>query len=781
MTDNAIRKVAVIGAGVMGAGIAAHITNAGTPVVLLDIVPEGADDRNVVAAGAVQKLLKAEPAAFMRRQNAKLITVGNIDDHLELLSECDWIVEAVVERLDVKQDLYRRVNAVRKPGSVVSSNTSTIPLRMLTAGLPEEFTRDFLITHFFNPPRYMRLLEVVVGEDTRPDQVAAIRQYADIALGKGVVEGKDTPGFIANRIGIFWLQCAVTEAIEGGLSVEQADAVMSSPVGIPKTGVFGLLDLVGLDLMPHTLTSMAEALPPTDPFHALRREPAVVQRMVAAGYTGRKGKGGFYRLNTSSGKRVKEAIDLNSGDYRPVARARFDSVIAARTGGLKALLEHGDAGGRYAWRVLSRTLGYAASLLPEIANDVVAVDTAMRLGYNWKYGPFELIDRLGAGWFCERLKAEGETAPELLRKAAEAAVGGFYRFQTGAQEYLAVDGSYCPVKRAAGVVLLADVKRRTRPIVANASASLWDIGDGVACFEFHTKMNAIDVGTLELLAKALEVVPGRGLRALVIYNEGTNFSVGANLGLALFAANIAAWPEIESTTRRGQEIYQALKYAPFPVIGAPAGMALGGGCEVLLHCDALQAHAETYMGLVEVGVGVVPAWGGCKELLQRWSASERLPGGPMPPVVKAFETISTATVAKSAAEARALQFLREGDGITMNRDRLLGDAKVKALALAEGYTAPQPPEFALPGESGRIALGLAVDDFHRRGKATTHDVVVSKQLAGVISGGAADVTETLSEDDLLALERKAFMDLVRHPASLARMEHMLETGKPLRN
>jgi 3-hydroxyacyl-CoA dehydrogenase len=294
-------------------------------------------------------------------------------------------------------------------------------------------------------------------------------------------------------------------------------------------------------------------------------------------------------------------------------------------------------------------------------------------------------------------------------------------------------------------------------------------------------MNAIDVGTLDLLAEALDVVPRRGFRALVIHNEGTNFSVGANIGLALFAANIAAWSEIENITRRGQEIYQALKYAPFPVIGAPAGMALGGGCEILLHCDALQAHAETYMGLVEVGVGIVPAWGGCKELLQRWSACEHLHGGPMPPVVKAFETISTATVGKSAAESRALLFLREGDGITMNRDRLLADAKAKALALAEGYTAPQPPEFRLPGESGRVALYLAVDDFHRRGKATTHDVVVSKQLAEVVSGGAADITEPLSEDDLLALERRAFMGLVRHPASLARMEHMLETGKPLRN
>lgn len=776
-----IEKVGVIGAGVMGAGIAAQITNAGVPVMLLDIVPEGTDDRNALATGAIAKLRKAEPSAFMDPGNADLITPGNTEDHLGRLSECDWIIEAVVERLEVKRALYGKIHAVRKRDSVVSSNTSTLPLALLTSGLPETFTRDFLITHFFNPPRYMRLLELVTGEHTRPEQAAIIRAFADVALGKGVVDCKDTPGFIANRIGIFWLQCAVTEAIDAGLTVEEADAVLGRPAGVPKTGVFGLLDLVGLDLMPHTLASMTKALPPTDPLHAILREPERVQQMISEGYTGRKGKGGFYRLNTASGRRMKEAIDLQTGAYRPATRANLESLKAARAGGLRALMEHDDQGGRYAWRVLSRTLAYAASLVPEIADEVTAIDSAMRLGYNWKYGPFELIDQLGAPWFAQRLAADHQTVPPLLQQAAATDPPGFYRIDHGQLRYLGTDHAHHRVTRPAGVSLLSDLKRDSQPLLRNASASLWDVGDGIACLEFHTKMNAIDPGVLELLENTLQFVPERGYRAVVIYNEGTHFSVGANLGLALFAANIAAWPEIDAIVGRGQKVYQALKYAPFPVVGAPSGMALGGACEMLLHCDAIQAHAETYMGLVEVGVGVVPAWGGCKELLQRWTTCNHRPRGPMPPVAKAFETISMAVVAKSATEAKALLFLRNGDGITMNRDRLLADAKAKALTLAQGYEPSSTPDFALPGESGRVALSLAVDNFHRLGKATPHDVVVCKQLAKVLSGGETDMTETVSEDQLLALERRTFMELVRHPATLARIEHLLETGKPLRN
>ena len=772
-----IKKVGVIGAGVMGAGIAAHITNAGVPVVLLDIVPEGAESRDALAEDAVKKLLKADPAAFMHKRNAKLITTGNIEDHLDRVADCDWIIEAVIEKVEAKHAIYGKIDAVRKPGSIVSSNTSTIPLAVLCEGMPGGFARDFLITHFFNPPRYMRLLELVAGETTRADAVQAVRRFADVALGKGVVECKDTPGFIANRIGIYWLQCGVLEAMEAGLTVEEADAVCGRPMGIPKTGVFGLLDLVGLDLMPHVLGSLAGALPETDAFHAVRREPELIRKMIADGYTGRKGKGGFYRLDTSSGKRVKEAIDLETGAYHPAQKPRLDSVEAARKGGLRALMEHPDKGGRYAWRVMARTLGYAAHLAPEIAGDIVAVDEAMRLGFNWKYGPFQLIDQLGAAWFAEKLKADGLPVPDLL---ATVGAGTFYRTHGGRPQHLTFDGGYADVRRPTGVLLLSDVKLRSEPLARNASASLWDIGDGVVCLEFHTKMNALDLGTLAMVGKAVDIVAD-GYQALVIYNEGSNFSAGANLGLMLFAANLAAWPMIEDMLVQGQDAYKALKYAPFPVVGAPAGMALGGGCEILLHCDAVQAHAEFYVGLVETGVGVVPAWGGCKEMLLRWSASPLRPRGFMPPVIKVFETVGTATVARSAPEARDLLYLGADDGITMNRDRLLADAKARALDLVDGYTPPEPPEISLPGPAARVALTMVLYGLRRLGKATPHDEVVAKVLAGVLSGDGTDVTESLTEDDLLALERRAFMELVRHPATIARIEHMLDTGKPLRN
>ncbi|KAA3629728.1 MAG: 3-hydroxyacyl-CoA dehydrogenase/enoyl-CoA hydratase family protein [Proteobacteria bacterium] len=772
-----INKVAVIGAGVMGAGIAAHVANAGVPVVLLDIVPEGADNRNVIAESAVQKMLKTEPAAFMHKKNAKLVTTGNIDDHMELLADCDWIIEAVIERLDIKQALYKKIDAVRKPDALVSSNTSTIPLDHLVEGLSGPFAENFLITHFFNPPRYMRLLEIVRGAKTRADAVPTVRDFCDRRLGKGVVDCKDTPGFIANRIGIYWIQTAILEAMRMGVTVEEADAVLSRPVGIPKTGVFGLSDLVGIDLMPHLMTSMKSTLPPSDPFHTVAEIPKLIERMIADGYTGRKGKGGFYRINKAGGQKVKEAIDLQSGEYRVAEKPRLDSVDAAK-GGLRALVEHADLGGRYAWQVLSKVLGYAAGLVPEINDDIHAVDEAMRLGYAWKYGPFELIDQLGGAWFADRLRTDGHVVPAILEVAGDKS---FYRVNNGVLQYLTLTGDYRDVPRAEGVTLLADIKRRSEPLAKNGSASLWDIGDGVVCLEFTSKMNSLDPQILAMIRTAIELIPAKGYKALVIHNEGSNFSVGANLGLVLYAANLAMWAETEAMVKEGQDAYKALKYAPFPVVGAPTGMALGGGCEILLHCDAVQAHAETYMGLVEVGVGVIPGWGGCKEMLTRWVTNKRRPGGPMPPVIKVFETISVASVAKSAAEAKDYLFLRHDDGITMNRDRLLVDAKARALALAADYTPPEPVEISLPGPTAKTAMEMAVDGFVKLGKATRHDVVVSAALADCLSGGDTDVTESLTEDDLLALERRHFMRLLRHPDTLARMEHMLTTGKPLRN
>ena len=773
-----INKVCVIGAGVMGAGIAAHVANAGIDVVLLDIVPEGATNRNTITEGAIKKLLKADPAPLMHKRNVKHITPGNIEDDMALLGECDWIIEAVIERLDIKQDLYRTIDANRKPGSIVSSNTSTIPLANLTYEMRKEFCEDFLVAHFFNPPRYMRLLELVGGKETRADALTSVRQFCDVKLGKGVVDCKDTPGFIGNRIGIYWLQCAVLDAIENKVSVEVADAVIARPMGIPKTGVFGLLDLIGLDLMPHILDSMTETLEEGDAFQDVYEKPDVLEKMIADGYTGRKGKGGFYRLNRDGGGRVKESVDLATGDYAKSEKPDLDSVKASKKNGLRALVEHDDEGGTYAWRVLSKTLSYTASLVPEIADDICAVDEAMRLGYNWKFGPFELIDQLGAAWFADKLKAEGRDVPALLEAARDKS---FYRVQGGQRQYLTTDGTYADITRPDGVVMLSDIKLNSEPVSSNKSASLWDIGDGVLCLEFHGKMNALDFKVLAMVRDAVARIPRDGHKALVIYNEGSNFSVGANIGLLLIFAKIWMWFLIAMIIRKGQDSYKALKFAPFPVVGAPSGMALGGGCEVLLHCDAVQAHAETYTGLVEVGVGIIPGWGGCKEMLIRWFGNKKRAGGPMSPVIKAFETISTATVSKSADEAKSLLYFKDNTRITMNRDRLLADAKAYALELVADYTPPEPVEISLPGPTAKTAMDMAVGGFHKSGKATDHDVVVSGVLAEVLSGGDTDVTETLTEEDLLALEREGFMKLAKHPDSIKRVQHMLKTGRPLRN
>ena len=773
----AIGKVAVLGAGVMGSGIAAHVANAGVPVVLLDIVSVDTPSRSAIAEGAVARMRTADPSPFMHPRNARLITCGNLEDDLGLLADCDWIIEAVIERLDIKRELYARVDAVRKADSVVSSNTSTIPLAELVAQMPESFRRDFMITHFFNPPRFMRLLEVVDGEHTRREASAMVRAFCDQALGKGVVECKDTPGFIGNRIGVYWLQCAISEAFAQGITVEEADALIGRPAGIPGTGVFGLVDLVGLDLMPHVLASMQSTLPPGDAFAEYFDTPQRVHQMIADGYTGRKGKGGFYRMNRSDGRRVKEALDLDSGEYREAVTPRPAALEAAKRDGLRGLMGGEDAGSRYAFTVLGKTLAYAAGLLPEIADDVVAVDDAMKLGYGWKKGPFELIDELGARWLVERLDAAGMQVPALLREAGDET---FYRVHAGRLEHRRLDGAYAPVARAEGVLLLADIKRASTALARNASASLWDLGDGVLCVEFHSKMNAIDPEILQMLRTALERVAD-GHKALVIHNEGSNFSVGVNLALALFAANMAAWDQIEAIVEQGQQTYHALKYAPFPVIGAPSGMALGGGCEVLLHCDAVIAHAETYMGLVEVGVGLLPAWGGSTEMLRRWSAHPKTPRGPMPPVAKVFETLSVATVSKSAEQARDHLFVRAHDAIVMNRDRVLAQAKAYALRMAEDYVTPEPVQFRLPGPSGQAALDMAVDAFAKAGKASAHDRVVAGALARVLTGGDADLTESVPEQNVLELERREFMALVREPATIARVEHMLETGKALRN
>ncbi len=804
-----IEKVAVIGAGVMGSGIAAQVANAGVPVLLLDIVPqeagsgkaatgknESAEDRNVIAKGAIEKMLKTNPAPFMHKRNAKLITPGNLEDDLELLKECDWIIEVVLEDLAIKHATYEKIQKHRKKGSIISSNTSTIPLAKLAEGQPDDFTKDFMITHFFNPPRYMRLLELVAGDKTDKKAIETITEFCDIRLGKGVVPCNDTPGFIVNRLLVFWMQAALNAAVDGNVSIEVADAVMGRPAGIPKTAVFGLVDLVGVDLMPYLAKSMLASLPEDDEYRKIYRDFPFVHQMIEAGYAGRKGKGGFYRLDPEAkGEKVKQALSIDPDKFDEAMYTKADkpslASVAAGKKGLRAVVETDDEGGRYAWKVFSQTLAYAASLIPDIADNIHHFDEAMKLGTNWKKGPFGMIDDLGPAWFAARLKEEGIAVPPLLEQVGE---GTFYKVEDGRLHYFGADGKYHPVERPDGVLLLSDIKLASEPVMKNGSASVWDIGDGVLCFEKTSKMNTFDEQIFELLNKTIKTIgDGSGdYKALVVYNEGSNFSAGANLGLALFAINIAMWPTVEGFVALGQKTFQALKHAPFPVVSAPSGLALGGGCEILLHSDHVQAHAETYTGLVEVGVGVIPGWGGCKEMLLRFQDREKAAHNdiwfspantPMGATRKAFETIGLASVAKSADEAKDIGYFRESDGITMNRDRLLFDARQKALELMKGYEAPEVrEEIRLPGPTGKMALDMAVGDLRKSGKATPYDVVVSSHLANVLSGGEnADWTRPVNENDILTLEREAFMHLLREEGTLARIEYMLDNGKPLRN
>ena len=520
--------------------MSAHLANAGVKVLWLSY--RKAADHNALA-GAIEKMLKTSPAPFMSKGAAKLIEVGNIDDDLGRVAECDWVIEAIMERLDVKQSFYRKLDAVRRPGTAVSSNTSTIPLAKLTEGMPETFRRDFMVTHFFNPTRYMRLLEVVPGPDSDPATVDAVAQFADVALGKSVVRCNDSPGFIANRVGLAWMATTMAEAVDAGLTVEEADAIIGKPMGIPNTGVFGLVDFVGVDIARETITSMGSLLPKSDFYHSVNRDSThtLLRKMIAEGYTGRQGPGGFYRLKRDGGAKIKEAIDLNTGEYRPEQTADIPEAKDLAT-----LLAADTKYGRFAARVLGATISYAASIVPSAAPDIESIDEAMRLGYNWRWGPFELADMIGVAKLIALLEREGLPVPALLRDAAGKS---FYRVEKGKRQFLGIDGAYHDITRPPGVIMLEDIKRVAKPVLKNGSAAVWDIGDGVLCFEFTSKANALDDKIVELLDKTIDLVQQK-YKALVIYNEGQNFSVGANLGAVLFGANIAAWGEIEKISPR---------------------------------------------------------------------------------------------------------------------------------------------------------------------------------------------------------------------------------------
>ena len=775
-----IDKVAVIGSGVMGAGIAAHCANAGCEVLLLDIVQEESQDRSSVARNAIKMMHKANPEMLMHKRNAKRITPGNIEDDLHLLKDYDWVVEVIIENLEIKRNLYSKLSDYIGSNTILSSNTSTIPRSELVSELPEDISSRFLITHFFNPPRYLPLLEVVTSSEVNDDVVSRFCNFADRRLGKRVTMCNDRPGFIGNRLGVYFVQRAIKATLEHGLSVEQADAMLGRPIGLPKTGVFALMDLIGIDLIPKVGQSLQSRLDEEDPFHKITGPGEdIIMSMIEEGYTGRKGKGGFYRLNRDDGKKVKEARDLSSGEYRKAnRRAAFPSAKMGKRG-LSALMDCDDDGARFVTDVLLDALAYAAFIVPDVSDDIYSIDGAMKVGYNWKKGPFEMMDSIGVPSMVKRLEETGREVPKFLSQAQQK--GSFYSIEDGEIMRLSSSGEMVVVERPEETLNVADLKRRGKPLKRNGSASIWDIGDEVLLVEYHTKMNAMDPMNIEMLVNAVDIAESEGFKGIVIGNDASNFCAGANLGLALFAANLGAWKDLEDFITLGQETYQTLKYCDVPVVAASAGLCLGGGAEVLMHCDAVQAHAESYIGLVEVGVGVVPAWGGCKELLGRLVEYGLVTNGPMGAAMKAFETIGTAQVAKSAEQASSLGFLAPSDQITMNRDRLLADAKGKVLELHEDYTPPEPRTYALPGPTGMAALSLALNDLSLSGQATPHDVVVATKLAKILTGGDSDITETLEEDDILSMEKDTFANLLKNLDTLDRVQHMLETGKPLRN
>ena len=815
-----IKKAAVIGAGVMGSGIAAQLANAGIEVELLDMLPRdpAETDRDAIAKGAIDKMLKNKQNPFMAPENAKKIRPGNTEDHYSRISDCDLIIEVVFEDPAVKSATFKKIDQYRKPGSIIGSNTSTIPLAALSEGQSEQFKKDFVITHFFNPPRYMELLEIVTSEHNDPAQVKALARFMDEKMGKGVIFCKDTPGFIGNRIGVYWLQTAINEAIARGLMIEEADAIMGKPLGIPNTGVFGLTDMVGLDLMPKISQSFNSKLPTTDAYVREYKANAIIDDMIKNGYVGLKSpKGGFYRRDADKNK---FSLDLQTGEMRPTvdvkprksavqklwssvadvfkktnkeegkkkprAVVELDILNASKSGGIRGLVSHDSKYGEYAWTVLKKVITYAAEHVHEICDGVQFLDEAMKSGYRWEKGPFELADKLGVDYIINRLEKEGEKIPAFLETARGKS---FYRTVEGKLQNLQKDGSYKDVVRPEGVLLLEDIKRASKPIATAPKlfkgilgATLWDIGDGVLCVEFDSIMNSLDPFTMKIINKACDLIEkGDKYKALVVHNSDADFSLGANLKAAAYAAKWGQNWGIEAFVRQGQETYMRLKRANFPVVSAPTGKALGGGCEILLHSHHVQAHAELYTGLVEVGVGLLPAWGGTTEMLTRFAQNKKGPQGPMPAVISAFQIISTAKFSLSAQDAKKIGYLKETDGITMNRFRLLADAKAKALEMVPTHKPAPDVMLELPGPNGRTALSLGVNDFYAKGMATSYDVVVSDKVARVLTGGdRADIGKLIHPDYIRELEGKHFMELVEDKRTIKRIVSMIWAKKPLR-
>src|SRR5918994_1962424 len=800
-----IEKAAVLGAGTMGAQIAAHLANARVPTLLLDIAPreltkeedakgltlESKEVRNRIAQGGLEAAKKAKPAAFFVSENASLVSVGNFEDDMAMLKDCDLIIEAVVENLDIKRSLFEKVEQHRKAGSIVGSNTSGIPIRQLAEGRSDDFKQHFLGVHFFNPPRYLHLVEIIRTEWTKPEVSCFLYGFLYQRLGKGVVPAKDRPNFIANRIGTYGSMITIKTMLDDGYSIEEVDKLTGPAMGRPKSATFRTFDIVGLDVFTHVIKNLFEALP-EDEEREMFVVPEVLAKMVQRGLLGNKTKAGFYKKQKGEGdKREIWALDTATLDYRPLEKVKLPSLDMAKNiedlpERIKALTWGKDRVGAFLWKTLARTLAYAAKRIPEIADNVVEVDRAMRWGFGWELGPFEVWDAIGVEKSVARMKEEGMDIPANVENMLAAGVTSFYKKENGEQFYFDfAAGKYVPLPDPPGVLILKSIKDQTGVIKKNAGASLIDIGDGVACLEFHSKMNAIGGDTLQMLKFALGEVE-KNFVGLVVGNQGANFCVGANIMLMLMEAQEENWEELDMMARVFQNSTMSLRYSPKPVVVAPFQMVFGGGCEMVLHGDRVRAAAETYIGLVEVGVGIIPAGGGTKEMLMR--VLDSIPKGvddadPFPFVKRAFETIALAKVATSAEEARAIGFLSADDSISMNADRLIADAKKEVLALAaSGYVEPQQRKDILAlGNSALATLKLGIHQMKRAGYISDHDAEIGTQLARILTGGDLNHPTRVAEQYLLDLERETFLSLVGKRKTQERIAHMLKTGKPLRN
>jgi len=770
-----IRRVAVLGAGTMGSRIAAHFANAGVPALLLDV--SGSPNRNAPAQQGIQNALKQRPGGFFTAEKAALIEAGNFDDDLGKIAASDWVIEAIVENLDAKRALWRKADAARKPGAILSTNTSGIPLAKIAEGFSGDFHRHFLGTHFFNPPRYLHLMELIPGAETDPAILAEVERFADRRLGKGVVRTKDTPNFIANRIGSFLGGTVGKTMLEEDFSIEEVDALTGALIGIPNTASFRLLDLVGIDVWAFVGTNLYE-LVPHDPWRERFLPLDFQKKMLERKWLGDKSGQGFYKR--VGAEREIHVLDWKALEYAPLQKPRFASVEAARNiedlgERVRTLLRADDRAGRFLWKVLSDYFLYCAEMIPEISERMVEIDRAMRWGYGHKLGPFELWDAIGFVQIVTGLELERRALPANVKDALSRGIIALYRPPEPrgrlTTEYLDFrSGSYHAIEPRPGIFTLLDRKRTHGVVLANPGASLVDVGDGVLCVEFHSKLNTLGEDSIAMMYAGLEETE-RNFEAMIIANEGEIFSAGANLMLVLLAAQEGEWDELNLSVQRFQQMNMALKYAAKPVVAAPFSRALGGGCEIVLHAARAQASAETYIGLVEVGVGLIPAGGGCKELLIRLQDPRRI-----------FELIGYAKVSTSAEDAKQLGLLDRADAISMNPERLIFDAKALALALVPNYSPGAPrTDIKVGGEAAFALMKLGAWSAREGHFISDYDVIIAEQLAHVLSGGRWAGEQMVSEQHLLDLEREAFLSLCGNAKTQERMQYMLKTGKPLRN